>query len=107
MINSDRMSDKSTKADYFDENYNHLDIKWGYENADKLPEKPEKFELMKALAEKLATNIPHVRVDFYQTPEGVYFGEMTFFDGSGFDRIEPIEWDYKLGSWINLPQKTQ
>ena len=107
MINSDRMSDKSTKADYFDENYNHLDIKWGYENADKLPEKPEKFELMKALAEKLATNIPHVRVDFYQTPEAVYFGEMTFFDGSGFDRIEPIEWDYKLGSWINLPQKTQ
>ena len=62
---------------------------------------------VKALAEKLATNIPHVRVDFYQTPEAVYFGEMTFFDGSGFDRIEPIEWDYKLGSWINLPQKTQ
>ena len=107
MINSDRMSDKSTKADYFDENYNHLDLKWGYENADSIPKKPEKFELMKALAEKLATNIPHVRVDFYQTPEGVYFGEMTFYDGSGFDKIEPIEWDYKLGSWINLPQKTK
>ena len=32
---------------------------------------------------------------------------MTFFDGSGFDPIEPIEWDYKLGSWITLPEKTK
>ena len=30
---------------------------------------------------------------------------MTFFDGSGFDTIEPIEWDYKIGSWIKLPLK--
>ena len=104
MINSDRMTNKTTKADYFDENYNHLDIKWGYDNADSIPDKPENFELMKALAEKLAENIPHIRIDFYQTPGGVYFGEMTFFDGSGFDTIEPIEWDYKLGSWINLPK---
>ena len=107
MVNSDRMTENKTKADYFDENYQHLDFKWGYENADIIPEKPEKFELMKSLAEKLAANIPHVRVDFYQTPEGVYFGEMTFFDGSGFDKIEPIEWDYKLGSWIKLPKKTK
>ena len=28
---------------------------------------------------------------------------MTFFDGSGFDKIEPIEWDYKIGSWVKLP----
>lgn len=105
MINSDRMTDKKTKANYFDENYQPLDFEWGYENADVIPEKPEKFELMKSLAEKLAANIPHVRVDFYQTPEGVYFGEMTFFDGSGFDEIKPIEWDYKIGSWIELPSK--
>ena len=32
----------------------------------------------------------------------IYFGELTFFDGSGFDKIEPIEWDYKMGSWIDL-----
>ena len=33
------------------------------------------------------------------------FGEMTFFDGCGFDPIEPIEWDYKIGSWIKLPME--
>lgn len=103
MINSDRMSSEKTKANYFDENYQPLDFVWGYENAEIPPQKPEKFEEMKYLAEKLSEGISHVRIDFYQTPSGIYFGEITFFDGSGFDAIEPIEWDYKIGSWIKLP----
>lgn len=103
MINSDRMSSEKTKANYFDENYQPLDFVWGYENAEIPPQKPEKFEEMKYLAEKLSEGITHVRIDFYQTPSGIYFGEITFFDGSGFDAIEPIEWDYKIGSWIKLP----
>lgn len=103
MINSDRMSSEKTKANYFDENYQPLDFVWGYENAEIPPQKPEKFEEMKYLAEKLSEGISHVRIDFYQTPSGIYFGEITFFDGSGFDAIEPIEWDYKIGRWIKLP----
>lgn len=103
MINSDRMSAETTKANYFDENYHPLDFTWGYENAEVPPVKPERFEEMKCLAEKLSEGLPHVRIDFYQTPNGIFFGEMTFFDGCGFDSIEPIEWDYKIGSWIKLP----
>lgn len=105
MINSDRMSLEKTKANYFDENYQPLDFVWGYENAEIPPQKPEKFEEMKYLAEKLSKNISHVRIDFYQTPSGIYFGEITFFDGCGFDAIEPIEWDYKIGSWLKLPME--
>lgn len=105
MINSDRMSSEKTKANYFDENYQQLDFVWGYDHAKIPPAKPEKFEEMKCLAEKLSEGIPHVRIDFYQTPNGIFFGEMTFFDGCGFDPIEPIEWDYKIGSWIKLPME--
>lgn len=105
MINSDRMSSEKTKANHFDENYQPLDFVWGYENAEIPPQKPEKFEEMKYLAEKLSEGITHVRIDFYQTPSGIYFGEITFFDGSGFDAIEPIEWDYKIGSWLKLPME--
>ena len=32
-----------------------------------------------------------------------YFGEMTFFDGSGFDEFHPEEWDKKFGDMIKLP----
>lgn len=105
MVNSDRMSSEETKANYFDENFQPLDFVWGYKNAKILPVKPKKFEEMKDLAEKLSESIPHVRIDFYQTPNGIFFGEMTFFDGCGFDAIEPKEWDYEIGSWIELPRK--
>ena len=105
MINSDRMSNEKTKADYFDEDFTHLNFTWGYENAKVTPQKPNNFENMKILAEKLANGIPQVRVDFYQTPAGIYFGEMTFFDGSGFDRFNPEEWDYRIGSMFKLPEK--
>lgn len=105
MINSDRNSSEETKGDFFDANFNHLNFTWGFENSKELPKKPKYFDEMKAIAEKLSAGIPHVRIDLYQTENRIYFGEITFFDGSGFDKIEPIEWDYELGSWFELPAK--
>lgn len=104
-IYSDRNKKCPTKADYFDENYQWIDMIWGYDWAEKKPEKPVKFTEMIEIAEKLSAGLPAVRVDLYQCGEKIYFGEMTFFDGSGFDAIEPIEWDYKMGSWIHLPNR--
>ena len=57
------------------------------------------------LAEKLSKGLPHIRVDFYECNGMVYFGELTFYDGSGFDAIEPIEWEYKIGKLIKIPYK--
>ena len=100
MINQDRKI--HTRADYFDRKYNWLDFMWGYDHADTLPEKPENYELMFELSEKLAINTLELRVDFYEVNGKVFFGELTFFDGGGFDVIEPVEWDYKLGNMLNL-----
>lgn len=100
MINSDREIGK-TKADYFDMDFNWIDLKWGYEHALVKPSKPINFEKMKELAVVLSKNIPELRVDFYEVNNKIYFGELTFFDGSGFDKIEPKEWDKKIGDWID------
>ena len=105
MINSDRNTDKPTRADYFDRDFNWLDFTWGYSHAEVKPQKPEQFEKMVAIAEKLAAGLPHIRVDLYDCNGKIYFGELTFFDGSGFDKIEPLEWDYKIGEYIVLPEK--
>lgn len=102
MINQDRGI--HTRADYFDKDYNWLDFTWGYDHADVVPQKPENYELMFELAQRLSVGTQELRVDFYQVNGRVYFGELTFFDGSGFDKIVPIEWDYKLGSMLKLPQ---
>lgn len=103
MINTDRGTD--TRADYFDESYNWLDFTWGYSHADVKPEKPANYEKMFELAEKLAKGTATLRVDFYEVNGQVYFGELTFFDASGFDKIIPESYDLKFGSWIKLPDK--
>ena len=51
----------------------------------------------------LAANTPHLRVDWYSVNGKLYFGELTFFDGSGFDPYDRYEDDLMLGSWISLP----
>lgn len=105
MINGGRAEGRTT-ADYFDTDFNTLDFTWGYPHADALPEKPAGFEKMKELAAVLSAGVPELRVDFYEANGKIYFGELTFFDGSGFDKIEPAEWDIKLGETIVLPEKT-
>ena len=105
-IATDRFtSGEETKFDFFDENFNHLPFTNGHPNATKPIKKPESFQQMKDLAEKLSQKIPHVRVDFYCTKGNIYFGELTFFHRGGFKRVEPEEWDYRFGEWINLPEK--
>ena len=105
-IYQDRNTDKETTGDFFDMDFNWLDFTFNMPNAKVKPSKPNHFEKMKEIAEILSKGLPHVRVDLYLSNDRIYFGELTFFDGSGFDKIEPFEWDVKLGSWINLPDKT-
>ena len=57
---------------------------------------------MVSFSEKLATNIPFVRVDFYEINGQVYFGEITFFPDSGFGEFSPSEWNKKIGEMIPL-----
>lgn len=56
------------------------------------------------LAKELSTPFPAVRVDFYFCNDKIYFGEFTFFDGSGFYSFNPDEWDEKIGEFLVLPK---
>ena len=57
----------------------------------------------KGVAEKLAEDIPFVRVDFYETGGRLYFGEMTLYPAGGLEEFVPAEWDRILGGWLRLP----
>lgn len=54
-------------------------------------------------AKILSEGFPHVRVDFYIEKGEIIFGECTFFHFSGMECFEPMEFDYKLGSYLELP----
>lgn len=107
MISSNRFSAEQTRFDFFDEEFNWLDIIWGNPKSDTKPQKPEAFEEMMMWASKMSSGIPQVRMDFYAIDGKVYFGEFTFFDGAGFEQITPRQWGERLGSWIQLPEKTK
>ena len=92
-----------TKFDFFDTEYNHLNIINGHPMADVPPQKPKNFSLMLQLAKQLSQGIPHVRIDFYEVNGMVFFGEFTFTHWSGNMPFQPEEWDYKLGEWLTLP----
>ena len=57
---------------------------------------------MLELASKLASNIPFVRVDFYEINGQIYFGELTFFPASGMSKFSPEIWDEKLGNLLDI-----
>jgi len=71
-----------------------------YKSFEELPQRPKNFNKMLELAKVLSNKIPFLRVDFYEIDEKVYFGELTFFPGSGFTELFPEQWDYKLGKMI-------
>lgn len=102
-IASDRTN--HTKFDFYDIDFNLLPFTNGHPQSGLNRSKPDNYEKMISLAEKLSKDIPHVRVDFYNINGNIYFGEMTLYHWGGMMPFEPEEWDYTFGSWIKLPNK--
>lgn len=92
------------KFDYFDRDFNHLDFTQSHPMSNVTLKKPDNFEKMIELAERLSRGLPHVRIDLYNCNGKIYFGEMTFYHYGGMIKFHPEEWDYKFGSWLQLPK---
>lgn len=90
------------KFDFYDMDFNHLDIENIHPQSGKCIEKPETFEEMKQIAAKLSEGIKVVRIDLYEIQGKIYFGEFTFFHGGGFWPFKPEEWERKLGDLITI-----
>lgn len=106
LVCSERFSSNGTKEDFFDINWNKLPFKRPHlQCSDKSLKQPSAFNKMIECSQLLSKNIPFIRCDFYEIDGMVYFGELTFFPASGLEAFEPEEWDYKLGSWLKLPEK--
>lgn len=96
-----------TKFDYYDLDFNHLDIVQHYPNSDKEIRKPKNFDKMIQLSEKITQyfKLKHARIDFYEVDGELYFGEITFYHFSGLQPFKPKEWDEKIGNLLVLDKK--
>lgn len=67
--------------------------------------KPINYEEMILCAEKLSGSFPHARVDLYNQDGKIIFGEITFFNASGYMMFDPDEFDLSMGDKFILPKE--
>ena len=85
-----------------DRNYKELPFSFGYERGSVDYVKPVYFGDMVKDVEKLAKGISHVRIDMMGNNQRYYFGEFTFFSGSGNDRFHPEQYDEIVGQYLKI-----
>lgn len=106
---------KMIQVDYnrfIDHKRNLYSVNWDLINASILYksdesqrfEKPKQLEKMLEFARLLSDCKTFVRTDFYSIEEQIYFGEITFYPGSGIEKVEPEEFNKIMGEWLKLPK---
>lgn len=102
---TDRKLGCGGKFHIVDRNYVALDvIRIGDEPDEIEINKPSCYAEMLKTAEDLSKPFPHVRVDLYEYMGSVRFGELTFFNASGYMKYEPDSFDYEIGEKFILPE---
>lgn len=89
------------KAAFYDLNWEMQPFSYLYPKDNILAPKPEKLDKMLEFSEILSKDFQHVRVDWYNLPDGrVLFGEMSFSSGAGSEHWTPEEYDIVFGNMI-------
>ena len=101
----DRDVGTSVKVSLFDRDFNKLPVRRvGDADFDGV-RKPENYAELLATAEKLSEDFPHVRVDLYDVDGRILFGELTFFNASGYMQYDPDSFDLEMGEKFVLPDR--
>ena len=105
-VMAERKLGEDVCIDIYDADFNKLKYKRaGKNNTDVCIEKLKNFEELKKTAERLSKGFPHVRVDMYDQDDKIIFGELTFYEGSGYVSFDPDEFDYIMGEKFILPER--
>ncbi|MDE5876444.1 MAG: glycosyl transferase [Muribaculaceae bacterium] len=99
---TERRSKGGVKVTFFDNEWKRLPFTRHYPASTKELPKPINLKKMIELAEILSKGTKFLRVDFYEVNGAVYFSELTFYPGCGYEEFTPEEFDIKLGNLINL-----
>ena len=102
----DRLSEDGPQLGMFDTDFARLNVRRN--DIDDLTinfSKPANYDRMVNIAQQLSKDFPHVRVDLYNIDGKIYFGELTFYNGSGYKGYMPDSFDITAGNYFNLPDK--
>lgn len=99
---TERFSEDGLKVTFYDKDWKVMPFERHYPRSQYPIDRPKNYDQMVEFAEKLAESFIFVRVDFYEVKGKIYFGELTFYPGSGMEKFRPAEWDGILGEWIHI-----
>lgn len=101
----DRNLGQNAKMTTYNRNFENLHVSELAElEGDGVP-KPKNYKKMIEISEELAKDFPLVRVDLYNSAGKIFFGELTFYDESGYTQFVPDDFDVALGKQLKLPLK--
>lgn len=100
-VDTDRFTEH--KMDFYDADWNRIEgAGMGYPVSGRQFSKPVCLNRLLKYAAKLSSPFHHARVDFYIVEEKIYFGEITFTNGAGFDRFSSYDFDLMMGNWLDI-----
>lgn len=89
----------------YDVEWNPMEATIGYPKKSGFEiERPKNLPEILKTARILAEGFPCVRVDLYNVNEKIYFGELTFYHASGYQKFSPEEFGTYVGQLIELKE---
>lgn len=105
VVQVDFLRETNHKRNIYDLNWSLIDSRITYENYCGEVKKPANFDRMIEIASILSRDFPHARVDLYNINGKIYFGEITFYHGSGYEKFYPEEFGNVMGEFWKLERE--
>lgn len=103
---ADRQIGQSASLGVFTADYQKINVvRCDEKPLDREIPKPVVYNRMLNISRKLSAPFPGARIDLYCEGNQIFFGEITFFDGSGYMCFKPDNFDFELGKFFELPTK--
>lgn len=90
------------KRNFYDVDWNQLELEFEYDKSMTSIEKPYNLDEMIDVVRKLSKPFQYSRIDLYDFDGRVYFGEITFIPEAGRGRFNNIEIDKKWGKMLRF-----
>ena len=91
---------------FYDMEWNRLEYQRIEPNSETPINMPPNFDKMIEIVKMLAKDFLQIRVDLYNINGKIYFGELTFFNQSGFDIDITYDTDLYWGNKFELPERS-
>lgn len=103
-IQVDTPRSEGVKRRFYTPDWEPLSVLQGDKELSAPEHRPASLASMLHLASKIGGEFDFIRVDLYDTPQGIYFGELTPYPASGLIRFSDDSFDLALGQLWELPE---